>query len=61
MKNENSERLGFNMRDAADYLGTSQDFLRRKVWKGEVVSHRLGNRLYFKKETLDKLFEKGKQ
>jgi excisionase family DNA binding protein len=47
--------------DAAQYLGISPAALRKRVERGEVSSHKLGRRLWFKVDDLDALMEAHRQ
>lgn len=55
------EKRGFNLKQAAEYLGVGEWYLRRKAWKGEIETHKLGNRLIFEKKILDAHFKSGER
>ena len=53
VNNNALEDKWLNSRDAAEYLGISQQSLRVKVWRGELKPRYLGSRYRFKKSYLD--------
>ncbi len=44
-------------REAAEYLRLSVGQIRNMVWRGQITSYRLNNRLRFLKSDLDKIMK----
>ena len=54
------EKVWFNTRDAAKYLGMSRDFLDDMRVKGRISFYVWGRTVFFKKDELDRAIEKSK-
>lgn len=46
-------RIWLDTEEAADYLRITVNALRIRIWRKQVVAHKLGNRLRFKRIDLD--------
>ena len=64
MKNSSSikeaEKVWFNTRDAAKYLGMSRDFIDGMRISGKISYYIWGRTIFFKKEELDRAIERCK-
>ena len=50
------ERMTYTTYEVADYLGLSKDMIYKMAREGEIPCARIGRRLLFKKESIDKWF-----
>ena len=57
----NIKKRAFTIKDAAEYLSLSTAFIRRRIERGEIKSHKLGDRVLIEKTVLDEYFEKGER
>jgi excisionase family DNA binding protein len=48
-------KLGFNVKEAAELLGVSHNTLYRAIWRGEVRAVKIGSRVLIAKGELERL------
>lgn len=47
------ENISFNIKEASNYLKCSESILRKMIKNKSISYYRIGNRIFFRKETID--------